>query len=644
MDSLPETAALPQRAPVAVRLLRRRAEGVAVALLFCVVAAVYLSTLQTDVSGSPSDYTLDTGEFQNGLALWGTLHHTGYPLYSILGSPFVTVARVLGATPAAGASLFSLVWGAGTLGVVLLLVRELGGRWWWGVVAALVLAATHSFWVHSVIAEVYSLALFLTVLSLWLTFHCARCPQWLPWLGVALGLAVSHHRAAALLVPGSALYLLSQPEVRRQLSLGRLVRSGLAFAATWLLYLCLPLRAMQGAHWLFSRPDTWAGFWGVFFASEVSELMVPERGPALLWQNFVAALQVVRTELSLPGLLAGALGLVLALTPRARRREAALLLFVGVAYLVFAAVFPRAVFLPAVLLPTLLVAALGIGLLLARLAALRREVAWAGALAIVVGAALLMAQNRPEVLVYSRHPAGRELIDAVAALDAPEPVVAAPWGTDYFALAYGQKVTGEIHNARLTPHEENFIAWTGAWLAEGSPVHLPATLPYAYPLAELEQRWGLLCLSSAGWGLMVAQQPPCQQEAGAEPVATWGEMMALLPLEVAVDGARRRLDLTLHWQALRPPDADYSVFVHLTNQPQVTGPQDIIVQGDRAHPVYGWAPTSRWEAGQVVRDDYRIVWPEGRTPTHLIVGMYRQEPESGAFVNLGSYTIALGDE
>jgi hypothetical protein len=635
MDSTPETLRPARANPL------RRAEVVIAIVLFLAVALLYLSTLQTDVSGSDSEYTLDTGEFQNALALWGTLHHTGYPLYSILGSPFVSVTRALGATPAAGASLFSLVWSVGTVALMLVLARALGGRLLYGVAAALVLAATHSFWVHSVIAEVYSLALFLTALALWLTLVCARRPEWLPWLGAALGLAVGHHRAAALLVPGSALYLLAHPQVRRHLTLSLLLKSALAFAATFLLYLYLPLRATQGAPWLFSRPDTWAGFWGVFFASEVSELMVPQLGPAQLWPNFFAALRVLRAELTLPGLLAGTLGLVLALSQRARRPEAALLLFVGLAHVLFAAVFPRAVFLPAVLLPALLVVALGVALLLVRLASLRRELGVAGAVVTVALAVLLMARNRPEVLAYSRHPAGRELIDAVAALDAPHPVVAVPWGTDYFALAYSQKVTGEIAPIRLTPHEEHFIAWTGEQLAGGETVYLPADLPYAYPIAELEQSWGPLCLSSAGWGLLAAQHPPCGEAPQGEPVATWGEMVALLPPQVEVDWQQRRLDLSLWWQALQPLAADYSVFVHLTDQPQVTGPQDIMAQGDSAHPVYGWSPTSRWQAGQVVRDDYRISWPQGRAPMNVVVGMYRQDPQSGEFVNLGAHTIGL---
>src|SRR3972149_6080690 len=79
--------------------------------LALLAAAIYASTLMLTVSGSDSPYTADTGEFQVALAEWGTVHHTGYPLYMLLGSPFVAALRVAGVPPSAGAFVFFLVWG-----------------------------------------------------------------------------------------------------------------------------------------------------------------------------------------------------------------------------------------------------------------------------------------------------------------------------------------------------------------------------------------------------------------------------------------------------------------------------------------------------------------------------------------------------
>jgi hypothetical protein len=76
---------------------------------------IALSGLQWQINGSQSPYATDIGEIQNALPRWGTLHFTGYPLYTALGSLFVTLLRWLGVQPASGASLFSAVWAAAGL-------------------------------------------------------------------------------------------------------------------------------------------------------------------------------------------------------------------------------------------------------------------------------------------------------------------------------------------------------------------------------------------------------------------------------------------------------------------------------------------------------------------------------------------------
>lgn len=83
-----------------------------------VALLAYLSTLQWQINGSQSPYATDVGEIQNALPRWGTIHFTGYPLYTLSGSLFVTLLHPLGIAPAAAASLYSALWGA--LAIVLL--------------------------------------------------------------------------------------------------------------------------------------------------------------------------------------------------------------------------------------------------------------------------------------------------------------------------------------------------------------------------------------------------------------------------------------------------------------------------------------------------------------------------------------------
>ena len=59
---------------------------------------------------------------------------------------------------------------------------------------------------------------------------------------------------------------------------------------------------------------------------------------------------------------------------------------------------------------------------------------------------------------------------------------------------------------------------------------------------------------------------------------------------------------------------------------------DILAQADRANPVDGWYPTSRWRPGEIVRDSYLLPVPEGSAPVAIRIAMYRTDPEAG-FVN-----------
>jgi len=84
----------------------------------------------------------------------------------------------------------------------------------------------------------------------------------------------------------------------------------------------------------------------------------------------------------------------------------------------------------------------------------------------------------------------------------------------------------------------------------------------------------------------------------------------------------------IHWQALRPPPADYVVFV------QIVGPDGLIAQYD-SQPDGGGYPTSLWGVGEVVADTFTLnikdAVPEGDYA--LIAGMY--DPSTGQRLKTG---------
>jgi len=81
------------------------------------------------------------------------------------------------------------------------------------------------------------------------------------------------------------------------------------------------------------------------------------------------------------------------------------------------------------------------------------------------------------------------------------------------------------------------------------------------------------------------------------------------------------IHLTLFWQCLEEMEQDYTVFTHLVDEKQNTwGQKD-------NQPADGFYPTSRWEAGEIMRDQYDIlISPEAPPGEYQIeAGMYLAE-------------------
>jgi 4-amino-4-deoxy-L-arabinose transferase-like glycosyltransferase len=82
--------------------------------------------------------------------------------------------------------------------------------------------------------------------------------------------------------------------------------------------------------------------------------------------------------------------------------------------------------------------------------------------------------------------------------------------------------------------------------------------------------------------------------------------------------AGETLPLALYWQATRPLPADYTVFVHLLDAQGAKAAQRDVA------PLGGTLPTSRWQPGQLLRDDQDLLVPAETPPGayRLVAGMY----------------------
>ena len=107
------------------------------------------------------------------------------------------------------------------------------------------------------------------------------------------------------------------------------------------------------------------------------------------------------------------------------------------------------------------------------------------------------------------------------------------------------------------------------------------------------------------------------------------------------------LPVTLYWEALRPLEQDYSIFIHLTDENQ-------ILQAQRdSWPGKGNAPTRNWSPGVILPDEYRISVP-ATTPAparlRVDVGVYDYASGDRLLVNgqdywtVGYITLTLAVE
>jgi hypothetical protein len=116
------------------------------------------------------------------------------------------------------------------------------------------------------------------------------------------------------------------------------------------------------------------------------------------------------------------------------------------------------------------------------------------------------------------------------------------------------------------------------------------------------------------------------------PLATLGDEVALTgaglpPSTVLHPGDHAAI--TLDWQALAAPRANYTVFVHLLDPSgKVQGQSD-------SPPLKGGAPTGGWVPGEELVDRYDLILAPGAPPGRYLVevGMYR--PENGPRLKVG---------
>lgn len=618
---------------------RRSFLRVATTLFVSLVAtALYTSTLMNNISGCAHEYCADVGEFQVALTLWGTVHHTGYPLYMLIGSPFVAALRLMGIPPATGASLYSTVWAVLAVGLLTSLVYRITKDGWLSGALGLLFATIEPIWIHGVIAEVYSLSIALLIGMLWLTVDLREVwsdkKGWL--LAFVSGVSVAHHRLLALALLPISFFLLPQaihiwrersPLAVMKWAFGAL----LLFAAGFLPYLDIPLRIRSGTPWFYNRADTWDGFWHIFWAREVPWLMKPATTWVQWHSAFKSTAQTLISDLTFPGLVLIGLASFRGIGVRKTRPVAGLAIFVAAVYLLVAIIFNKAVLVQAVVMNAFpaFVILLGTGI-----SSLDQRSSRICTALCLLWAIWLGTKNYPFVISLTRDSAGVRYINTVEKAEAPpSSVFMAPWGGNYFALAYAQRVEGRMAQWKIVDHRANYRE-----LTTGGPCRVYTHFSTLYlfgPEWWAEKLGTPLRITSAGPEVVMLTAEPL------EPLQTSG-----IPIGdgIVLDGWEVRepevnvLHLVTYWGALALPSQNYSTFAYLTDEDEIRQPEDLIAQIDYEAPVYGWYPTSHWILYERIREDRVFYVSTDRSPRTIILGMYRRTSD-GVFHHLGRITL-----
>jgi hypothetical protein len=618
----------------------RLSDGVWLMIGMGLALALFLTTLQTTINGSDSPYTTDTGEIQNALPRWGTIHWTGYPQYTITGSLIVTLLRFIGIAPAAGASLVSALWATLAVGLLILLARDLGAPMPAAVLGALFFAVSTSLWMNASLAEVHTLTVVFILAALWFALRFGRAGRRrdLLLLTLVFTQGVVHQRAVIFIAP--AIVLLIIPYWRA------ILRHWLAVTLVALLapltYLYLPLRSRMGSDWTFGQIGSLHGLW-VMLSDNRAERVVELPTDWSEWlERFRIVTQILNDDLPWPLLGLGLVSLLLVTWSRSRREALGMTLswvpYVGLSLIIWIGRIGDAVL--AAKLPILPFAGLGLALAIGWLTqssdAIRGTAAVkaVGALLLVAALVWIGVDHFPEIKAVTRDPSAEEVVNLAQQVAPPDDglptVLMALWGHDFWALSYAQAFRDRLPGLTLVDHNANFRGL----VADGYRVWTLSKTFYVNAVSWWERRLRQpVALSTVAPGVIqISVAPETEWSANRDgPSLDLGNGIRIAYADVSRYDDEQLL-VTIVWQAYDTPDRDYSVAVHLVAHDPPRGGEDVLATSDRKHPVEGWYPTSRWTPGEFVVDHYLIDAVPDLKPVAVRVGMYHRR-EDGSFNN-----------
>jgi hypothetical protein len=605
--------------------------------VFGLCLAVYILTLAPGVLGG------DSGELQYIPYILGVAHPTGYPLYTLLG--WLWTHGVVVGDVAYRMNLLSALLGASTAAVLYLIVHHLTSRHVPALLAAVLFAFSPTFWMQTIVAEVYTLNTVFVVLVIYLLLRWeAARPSARDLLLAAFvyGLSLTNHRGIIVFLPALALFVwLTDREVFTNARL-LLKIAALGFSPL-LLYLYAPIRI-------------WQLYPPVFHDQILDNLLGTSFGVEFEWPTVavVGKFFVLLARQYGWAIILGVWGLVVSFVtlPRSERDElphrhrpcAIMLLVAGLCNALFG-LFYQAFDVEVFLLPFYLLFALWVGLGWQALdKAIRsrqdfRSLADFGSLLLLPALAWSLwngynqlAVDRIDIRVRDIPPLSRSIAQTADEMFSypyeKDSTILVDWGMAY-ALQYRQAAEGVRPDLEIMPinlfRRYDYVLLEEI-LAGRRPrriYHLSAIVRYPVtanrslyvirqPLSASTRTQADISLTKEAEGVVrVVPDDPIPFHRLDRNI---GSSVVLMGYEV------RGEELHLYWQASRSLDQDYGTFVRFfDHNGEPIGQQD--KPADDLEVLH--MATSEWEVGQTVRDVFAL--PEGTA--RIEIGMYRPEGE-----------------
>jgi len=275
----------------------------------CIVATLafwaYTQTLLPGVDPG------DTGGFQAAV-LWPEVSaRQAYPLYYNLARPFVNAAAPT--DPARALNLFSAIWGAAAVGLLVFVCASATGSLAGGAAAGGLLAFSYTFWTQSVIAEVYTLHLALTALCLVILYAYAARPtraRLALFFGI-YAIAFGNHFSMILLLVPFAVFLLQTTPAPASLFRPSVILMALAAVAVGALQYAPNFMSVWGEY---DAPTGWtnraAAFWFDTTKQDWRDQMVLGIQATQASDRFAMWWFDARQQFGLAGLAAAAVGTI----------------------------------------------------------------------------------------------------------------------------------------------------------------------------------------------------------------------------------------------------------------------------------------------------------------------------------------------